>query len=285
MSEGSWGTFTQDEAKALDERAALAEARQERDALRREVRELRKAAAEAATEDADPFGPRSEWQERLTEARDMADQGQIRKLYEERRQHRELEAERQGAAEAERRRNEHPAVVEWDAETERMLASEDEAVKAEGERRQLERRRHVANVIAAHDNRVSDEHLFALWDAEGKKNGFFAPGMHVDNDDHVKAAKRELVELERSGDRSSATRARIVHLEQVRDARIAELMQDPTRASFAPGSQSLTPGASDPQTMQGRLEAAYERGVATGDFTAWDRLATQAELERAGIEP
>ncbi|MCC5948101.1 MAG: hypothetical protein JJT89_06555 [Nitriliruptoraceae bacterium] len=286
MASGSWGTFSPAEAEAIDERATLDEIRRERDQLRREVRELRAGAGAASEpEEVDRFGPGSDWHDRLQEARDLGDTGQLKMLYDERREARDREQEQREAAEQEQRRNEHPDVVEWDAQTQQLLESDDEAERAEGQRRERERRRHVDEVIRLATNRELDERVFALMDAEGRDSGYVAPGFHVDHDEHVKAARRELLDLERSGDDSTEAVRRRIDLERAIEERVAELTEDPRRASLPPGSQEIPSdsGAAPPQTIEGQLEAAFATGQATGDFSAWDRLATQASLERAGI--
>jgi hypothetical protein len=245
----------------------------DRERIARLEAELEQAPQRAQAPGVDPIEAR--FQEARQRAADLDDAGLMRNAYAERDAARDAQAE----AEAARRRAaaDDELMRDYDAETARLAASDDEDERAASERRQHDRPRQIQLARDAAFSAEVDQAWFDLVDNDPHllAGGYLGDGKHVDDDPWVRAAKRNLGELERS----EADPRDIERQRQAIDDRIAELRDNPDLVGHTPGNQAV-PGsdAQDPQTLAARIAAAEREAMTTNDWTEFNRLQTEALL-------
>ena len=255
-----------------------AQARQERDEARRQTQALEKRLEALERTPAPPSEPQQGWEATLQRGRDLDDQGLIAKAYQQRDEaelREQLAQQRTEQAEADRQVAERAGWESYAQETARLASSDDPAERDAAADR-LTDHGFVAQAKAKEIQAQVDAEVFAQMDAEAREHGWIAPGQHVDHDSWVQSYQRQLDQLARRGPNDIDAVKQTREVEAALERRIAELTENPAKASLTPGSQEVPPGVDHPQTMEGRLADAETRAKASGDWSEWDRLQVEA---------
>ena len=273
-----WGRFSPSEAELHNAQQEAARARREADEARREARDLSKRLERLEQAGPPSSEPVPAWQDKLQRGKDLGDDGLVRQAYAERdaaEDAQQLEQQRTEQAEADRQVAERAGWADYQAETARLAASDDPAERDKAADR-LTHHGFVAQAKAKEIQAQVDAEVFAQMDAEAREHGWIAPGQHVDHDSWVQSYQRQLDQLARRGPNDIDAVKQTREVEAALERRIAELTENPAKASLTPGSQEVPPGVDHPQTMEGRLADAETRAKASGDWSEWDRLEVEA---------
>lgn len=255
----------------------LEEYERDRDAHLERIAELEDRLEAAQTSaPSESTEPLDGWEAKLQRGRDLGDDGLVKAAYAERdqaEQRAQLEREQAEQAARDREVAQRGGWEAYQAETERLAASEDPSERDKAGHR-LAYGQFVERVRNAEFQQHLDEQVGALMDAEAGPE-FLPGGVSVDRDPYVAGMKRRLDQLEREeADPRDIARQRVAL-----DDRIRELRENPAKlGTTEPGSQ-VVPGSEPPQSMAGRLADAERLAQQTGDWSEWDRLQVEATVK------